>query len=52
MLLSCLSAQSAETQRNALQHTDLTRGFVVFEHDRTADLFFTIYGGKQEDIFL
>ncbi len=28
------------------------RRFVVYEHDRSAVLFFTIYGWKQEDIFL
>ncbi len=46
------SAQSAETLRNVLQYTDRNRPFVVFEYDRSAVLFFTIYGWKQENIFL
>ncbi len=46
------SAQSTETLQNALRHTDQKRRSVVYEHDRPAVLFLTIYGWKQEDIFL
>ncbi len=46
-----LSAQSAETLRNALRHTDQKRWFAVYKHDRSAALFFTICGRKQDDIF-
>ncbi len=45
------SAQSAETLRSALQHTDGQRWFVVYEHDRSAVPFLTIYGWKQENFF-
>ncbi len=45
------SAQSAETLRNTLRHTDQKRRFAVYEHDHIAVLFFTISGWKQEDIF-
>ncbi len=45
------SAQSAKTLQNTLWHTDRKKQF-VYEHDRSADLFFNIYGRKQEEIFL
>ncbi len=46
------SAQSMETLRNALRHKDQKRRLVIYEHDRSAVFFFTVYGWKQEDIFL
>ncbi len=46
------SAQSAETLRNAAQLTDRKRRFIVHEHDRSAALFLTVCGWKQEDISL
>ncbi len=48
----CSSAQSAETLQNASKHTERKRRFVEHKHDRSAVLFFTIYGWKQEDICL
>ncbi len=46
------SAKSAGTLWNTSQHTDQKRRFVVYECDRSAVLFSTICGWKQEDIFL
>ncbi len=40
------TTQSAETLRNASQHKDQKRRFVVYEHDRSAVVFFSIYGSK------
>ncbi len=37
------SAESAETLRNVLRHTDQKRRFVVHEHDRSAVLFYTLW---------
>ncbi len=44
------SAQSAETRWNTAHRPK--RRFVVYEHDRSAVLFFTLCGWKQEEIFL
>ncbi len=46
------STQSAEMLQNALRCTDRKRRFVVYEPVRSAVLFVTIYGWRQEDIFL
>ncbi len=46
------STRSADMLQNALQHTDQKRQFDSNEHDRSAVLFFTLYGWKQEDVFL
>ncbi len=46
------SAQLAEKLQNASWHIDWKTQFVVYKHDRSAVLFFTIYGWKQENTFL
>ncbi len=51
-LLSAFYNANAETLWNTLKCTDWKRRFVVYEHDQFAGLWFTIYGCKQESIFL
>ncbi len=46
------SAQLAETLQNALWQTDQKRQFVIYEHNRSPVLFFSVCGWKQEDVFL
>ncbi len=53
VLVRAVSVFSQQKQYDMLYHTQIRKKqFVVYEHDRSAVLCFTIYGWKQEDIFL